>query len=594
MGIEEFPQPAVSTDRAMKKLALNTKIASLIEQGADLNRLAELLGAEEFIEHHSTRGKRGAVRRLDVVSFIDWTLQSAEGRSYGLRLPEHMLVLDGVILPPDEGEGVKKGSGVGMEAKEYIPRTRYLIDLLSEMKIEYAVIDGTNTDEMMRQLSYKAFLLPTLGKMVLVCDEEGNATYIVNNVRGEGGWRRFIGMQKSELRTLQDNGEVEVVIYSGDSEIWKQGIVARLIQESIITGTKRRNESPTGEEIFKGTPPEGWISRKELLMELGRDYEWVTVRVSKATEAGQEVVRKYKYDQSKAAENFYSPTFVAALREENAKIETAPSGWLTLRGIAVELGKDRGWVDRRVNKHRATHPDWFRHYQNPISHQYQEYFSPSLIEILRSESKAAEVAPLGWKTIRAMAVELETHSSVIERILQLLSFSAKKYSGKFLDSGGKLTMHYHPDVFKAIKEKIQEGEMPEGYISLKTLTHEANVTEKTALKAIERLRVGDDDFRVVQKSEESRSYQVKRHLADRVVAEFMNRIPAPINWKSKRELARDLGRDVEWVDARVRRYLKKYPNWASEHPAGRGKLGRMTTFYSPELQEKLKEENGSL
>lgn len=589
----ENPSPA-NQDRVFARTTLNTKITQLLQSGVSLDRLAELLGAEEFIEHQSSRGKRGAAARFDVAGFTEWTLRSTEGKSYELKLPEHMLVLDNVILPPDEGEGIKKGSGAGVETKEYIPRTRYLVDLLSEMKIEYAVIDGTNTDEMMRQLSYKAFLLPTLGKMVLVCDEEGNATYIINNVRGEGGWKQFIGMQKSELRNLQDNGEVEVVIYSGDSEIWKQGIAARLIQESIITDTKIRNESQTGEEIFKGTPPEGWISRKELLMELGRDYEWVTARVSKATEAGQEVVRKYKYDQSKAAENFYSPTFVAALREENAKIETAPSGWLTLRGIAVELGKDRKWVEARVNRYRKTHQDWYRRYQNPISHQHQEYFSPSLIEILRSESKAAEVAPLGWKTIRAMAVELETYSSVIERILPLLSFVDKTNSGKFLDSGGKVTMHYHPDVFMAVQEKLQNEEMPEGYISLKTLTHEANVTEKTALKAIERLRAGDDDFRVVQKSEESRSYQVKRQLADRVVAEFMNRIPAPINWKSKGELARDLGRDVEWVDARVRLYLKKHPNWASEHPAGRGKLGRMTTFYSPELQEKLKEENSSI
>jgi len=194
-----------------------------------LERLAELLGAEDFLETRTVRGqKHGPVKSFKVTDFVAWVVESAKGKSYEIQLPDHMVVLPMTILPPDKRE-MRMGGGVGFEKPEFIPRTRYLVDLLSEMKLHYAVADGTNDENMMRGLSYKPYLLPQIGKMVLVCNEEGNATFVVHEVSGEKDWKEYLKMRKSELKQQVTAGEVSVLFYGGDSEEWKESVLVRII-----------------------------------------------------------------------------------------------------------------------------------------------------------------------------------------------------------------------------------------------------------------------------------------------------------------------------------------------------------------------------
>lgn len=590
MGFEDIHQP----ESSQEKLKLRKNIQALISQSASVERVAELLGAEKFLTKSQGRGGSGTVLSFKVEDFIQWVVDSAKDQNYHIQLPDHMVSLEETILPPDAGE-IRTGSGAGFEEAGYIPRTRYLIDLLTEMKLQYAVVDGTNTPEMMRKMSYKAFLLPQLGKLVLVCDEEGNATYLVNNVRGERNWQQFINRSKSELRSLVDQGEVAVVSYPGDSEVWKSQI-STLLSEEAFEPLESDDESAQMENALSmETIPAGWISRQDLLVLLGRDYEWIVAREQIAKEQGREIARYYKIAGEKGrTKKYYSPEFINSLVVENRGLEVAPEGWLTLRGIALELDKDRKWVEKRVDVYRSTHPKWFQNYRNPISRQMKEYMSPQIVAVLREDAEKYKEAPAGWYNVRSMALELGTTDTTINRILPTLSFTSEGYSGTYLDRAGKPVIFYRPEVVSAIRKKIEEMELPDGFISLKSLERETGVDSNTIHRLAEKLIIpGRQEFRVIQVSPEFKKYGIHKDLADRIRSEFAKRVFAPAGWMNRIELARKLGRAPEWVDVRVAEYLRDHPEWKAMHKV-RGTEkdnSKLVPYFNPELVAILELEN---
>jgi hypothetical protein len=88
-----------------------------------------------------------------------------------------------VIVPPDQ-ISPEFGNGEGREKKDpsIIPRLKTLLYILEadfslDLK-ELTLTQGQNTKEMVRKLSYVTVEAPEINRVVQVCDEEGNASYI--------------------------------------------------------------------------------------------------------------------------------------------------------------------------------------------------------------------------------------------------------------------------------------------------------------------------------------------------------------------------------------------------------------------------------
>jgi len=88
----------------------------------------------------------------------------------------------GVVITPPERRGIKTGSGAGMPLKPVSPRLLtlvYLLDTDLEISKEGVLITyGTVTPDMMRKTPYVRVEVPELNRVVYICDEEGNASYI--------------------------------------------------------------------------------------------------------------------------------------------------------------------------------------------------------------------------------------------------------------------------------------------------------------------------------------------------------------------------------------------------------------------------------
>ncbi|MFC1598373.1 hypothetical protein ACFL2M_02470, partial [Patescibacteria group bacterium] len=221
-GESQRPQPPLSPERRRLSQELAARLNSMLSSGIPTAEIAQILGAEDFLRP-LTHGRVGVV--FDNDGFVQAELQ----RVKPLKLPARTTRIDDVILPPGLGE-VLPGEGKGMEPKEVIPRTEYLMEVLTQLNLEYELIDGTNTGNMMRKLSYKAFIIPEIGKCVLVCNEEGNATYILHQQPVETTWEdAYLNFTKDELKNRIPGDQVSYIEWT-EVESWQIRITKLLLE----------------------------------------------------------------------------------------------------------------------------------------------------------------------------------------------------------------------------------------------------------------------------------------------------------------------------------------------------------------------------
>lgn len=223
---KEKPEKESAEVLAYKK-EVEERIRNLLETNSDLRDVAKFLGAEKYIRIFP--GKRQTV----IFKAKDFISDQIKSQTF-LKLPTKFLKTDDVILPPDPGE-IITGSGEGMNPKEYIPRSQYLIELLTEMDLDYESTEGENTPNMMRKLSYYGVVIKEINKLVLVNNEEGNATFIIHNFEGDfSEAKTYIDMKKSEIKELDNFSYIE---YHGDKEKWKLAI-----RDLLENGAKEKKE----------------------------------------------------------------------------------------------------------------------------------------------------------------------------------------------------------------------------------------------------------------------------------------------------------------------------------------------------------------
>ena len=128
---------------------------------------------------------------------------------------EGIEISDGVLVPPTE-QRPNFGNGSGtFELAKISERVRLLLYILKNEGIPVedaqavSIRQGTITDTMLRQVSYTRVEIPSLNRIALVCDEEGNATYVFDSDKAgriEKEGRDISALNKEELNQfIQQN-----------------------------------------------------------------------------------------------------------------------------------------------------------------------------------------------------------------------------------------------------------------------------------------------------------------------------------------------------------------------------------------------------
>lgn len=92
---------------------------------------------------------------------------------------------DVILVPPDELQSIHTGNGQGIELPGSVPRLKTVLFILQKDfgvdptdSEHIRIAQGTNSETMMRRQSYTSLDILSLKKLVLVCDEKENVTYV--------------------------------------------------------------------------------------------------------------------------------------------------------------------------------------------------------------------------------------------------------------------------------------------------------------------------------------------------------------------------------------------------------------------------------
>lgn len=320
--------------------SLEKRIKELLATpGLSITEIAQILDVSStYLKTTFPRGKQAPIIEFNVQQFIN----DEAGKLQPIRLPETIISSSQVITPPDVLDRVvAPGNGLGMEPKEYIPRTRYLVDVLTSLNLPYSIVTGQNTPEMTRQESYQIFLVPSQEKVVFVNNEQGNATFVVHRVKDQAEWVQLSERGKRELKSGELNHEVSVLKWTGKVDVWKQEIsnflktVPETSEKKIFQRPKNETEAleqleqafekwralPTSQQGPRGVFNARWLRKN------GYDnlYFWTIDNVSLVNLLARTTKQELKESFVSQKKNFSRTEVIAELEQAFEKWQSLPS-----------------------------------------------------------------------------------------------------------------------------------------------------------------------------------------------------------------------------------------------------------------------------
>jgi hypothetical protein len=231
----------------------------------------------------------------------------------GVQLPVKPTVLDEVFVPPDPRD-LKIGNGNGsapLEEKALFPRTQLAFEVLQNLGVPImetvSFYEGRNADNMLRGQSYRSIVVPTLNKTILVCDEEGNRTFVVHTADMA---ESFTELSKDELKEITTYGMVSDLVW-GEPEEWKLKL-AELLQ---LQDQDPKAPSPKESEKEILIAPEGWMNNFSLAKALGVARQTIFNIANQYRESNPEWFRIYRPIAGGGATEYYDPILVERIKK---------------------------------------------------------------------------------------------------------------------------------------------------------------------------------------------------------------------------------------------------------------------------------------
>jgi hypothetical protein len=452
MNMEKSFFPVFESADNKLKNEINTKLTDLLKKGALLDDIAELLDAQEFLEHIETGKRQSAVTHFDVDGFIKKRI--SENRKFSL--PEEYTKIDETILPPSRME-MKSGNGTGFKEMGIIPRSTMLMETLTEMGLKYSVIEGKNDSKMVRKLSYLIFAIPSMQKLVLVNDEEGNATFIIHKTQQEE-WQDYIKKTKAELSEMSCD-LVSSFNYpdknkEGHEEKWKEKIKSLL-----INGAEQIKSAESTEA------PEGWSIAYNLAVRLNGNQGTVKSFAEEYRLEHPEWFNMYKNQRGSMSEH-YSPELVKIITDRYNGFKSVPDGWLNIEILMKEIGVSKKTLRNHVEVYRQEHPGWFELHED-ISGKREIYFHPDLVKLIRGKFKDNTPPPNGWLSAAPIMELVKSDLRTVKKYLENHKTDHPEWFKNCRDIKGEIREYYSPELVEIIKNDYEPA--PNGWVVMASL-----------------------------------------------------------------------------------------------------------------------------
>ncbi len=542
-------------------LEIANQLKHLLANRASIQQIAELVDAKKFLSFNES----DKTWHFDVRGFIQ---ERARLGSF-VKFPDNISRIFDTIVPPDQGE-IVTGSGTGMESKDLIPRSVYLAELLSDQNIGYEVVEGVNNPSMMRKESYRAFLLKDAGKVVLVNNEEGNASFVIKDVGSDEEVAELLSLTKDQLK---DRPNVVTVVYPGDKEKWKDKIREALLTGEKIVTNKTENQR-TNEQ-----PPEGWAGLNALSLELTRSRDSVLKVAEYYREKNPEWFKSFKSGRWDA--QYFSPQLTELLRKQLAPFEVAPNSWVSVVSMKTAFGIDRGTVYKIADAYRKNHPEWFQTYKISEAKRTAEFISPELVEIVKREYEKFPKAPEGWKNRMNLASQLVLSFGTVDEVVNGYERAHPEWFKMYRGYTGLVTEFLSPELVQEVQDYFERIKVPNGWIHMYELSKRLGCSVET----IERYLVpyiNDHPKEAGEfRSPEGKFFTYYSPDAIFVLSQTLEATELPSGWKAVSSLAGELKMEYYNSLALVQRYRVAHPAWF--RAARRLHRGKQVLYYAPEF-----------
>ncbi len=324
------------------------------QPGAEWQQLGESNGKEHedaALEYFGLEGVEGILRHLEdkasQFAVIDRVIAQANKSS-------------DVFVPPDSAPVPQAtGSGTGMEKKGKQPKLKNLLVMLkSDFDINpddseaVSIVWGSVNPNMMREEPYYQVTVPGIDKVILVCQEYGNATFVFNGewVREQVSANRpsenepkrpLTDYTKEELsKLIKDNPE------QGARILTKKNFTANLVNALQGGFSQQKLDEPVDTRYLRSPKdlspvPDGYVTTNDIKEELGIDKKSGSMlqKIARELEEQEKItIGKYRNKRGFLALAFSERAAQQIVDEWMSRTRSIPKGCVGVKYIADKAG----------------------------------------------------------------------------------------------------------------------------------------------------------------------------------------------------------------------------------------------------------------
>jgi hypothetical protein len=429
------------------------------------------------------------IQKHDEIKALDSVIANAE-------------IVTDIVTPPEVLAAMAIINGGGnFKHPTTIPRLKTLLFVLeNEFNIEtdnlqqFKLTKGILRDNMMRRESYYSVETPTLDRTTLVCDEEGNATFVFDDkklLEHNIAHDDLIKLTKADIKDLI--GENPTL---GKRIIYSNQFVPNVVEafRQIDNKTHDENDAQMVENISYLRPkaPDRHHSINELVKvwKISRDPIDRAISIL-GDQLGQ--VEKY-YFRGRIA-NAYSPeqqeTLYSFLTKNGNFASLAPEGYLPVNKIAEEWGFSEAPIYRAVSMLGDKLGEIKKYnFHNKFASVYSSEQQNILHSFLMENGNFTSSIPEEYLSVKEFADKWGINLTSIYRISYLLSDQLGEIK-KFKINNNPIEA-YSPEQQQIIYKYIAENNYlaptaPDGYLTVNKVAEELGVNFKTVNRAISAL-----------------------------------------------------------------------------------------------------------
>lgn len=411
-----------------------------------------------------------------------------------------------VITPPTDTEhGAITGSGE-FHQNQYVPRLQTILLLLENNfgvdisnPDEVSVLRGIVTDEMMRQEPYHLVTIPAISRNVLVCNEESNATFVLDSKeleRLEIPLDKLISMDKDELSVLLNKHPVAGRRLTHSKYFTER--FSSLLEEIPAKDNDIVFNPESAKLLALKEVPEDFLSRPASAKELGVSHD----AIKKATDIlgdalGEVVMAKYRGRPARV----YTPEQRAIIKqwltEHDFYAPQIPEGYLGIDAVAKELSVAFNAVHKAIDGLGESIGEPARVRKKNI---ILDAYSPQQIEMIRSYlveiGKLTDDEPEGYLTVKGLSKVMDASRTSILKAIKEVEDELGEV--RLIKAFSSISNGYSPAQQEIIRKHLQERGVlaeraPEGYLTEHGFRDASGYSKHAVNKALEVLadRLGE-------------------------------------------------------------------------------------------------------